>query len=192
MAVRQGQVIWLRKNPVQLAASADGAVKWSLSSQQAAKFAKLKWRETNSLLLRRGPYIVAAGLDESIAGEPKILHGRFVNLFDPELRVLDHVRLDPGSRYFLRDLDAAPVREPQLLASACKALPVKSPAKTLSFLVEGVAQTPVVMLFRAAHPPSAVTLDGQPVEQFDFSKADGLLWIHFVNEARPRTLSLQF
>ncbi len=188
----QGQVVWLRKNPVQLAASAEGADRVVAVVRQAAQSAKLQWRETNSLLLRRGPYLIAAGLDESIAGEPKTLRGRFVNLFDPELRVLDSVQIVPGSRYFLRDLNAAPVRSPQLLASACKALPVKSPAKTLSFLVEGVAQTPAVILFRAAHLPSAVTLDGQPVEQFDYSKKDGLLWIRFVNEARPRTLSLQF
>ena len=149
-------------------------------------------RETNSLLLRRGPYVIAAGLDESIAGEPKILRGHFVNLFDPELRALDSVQITPGSRYFLRDLDAARGSEPQLLASACKALPQKSPDKSLSFLVEGVAETPAVVLFHVAQPPSSVTLDSQPVEQTVFSKEDGLLWIRFVNTATPRTLALHF
>jgi hypothetical protein len=79
-----------------------------------------------------------------------------------------------------------------LLAAACKALPVKSPDKSLSYLVEGVAQTSAVMLFGTAQPPSSVTLDGQPVEQFEYSKKDGLVWIHFVNEAQPRTLMLKF
>jgi hypothetical protein len=188
----KGSVSWLRKNPAQLAGSAQGADQVVDIVQQAAKSAKLKWRETNSLLLRRGPYIIAAGLDESIAGEPKILRGRFVNLFDPDLQVLDSVRIGPGSRYFLRDLNSAHARKPQLLASACKALPVKPQDKTLSYLVEGVAQTPAVMLFRVSDAPRSVTLDSQPVEHFDFSKKGGLLWIRFVNEAKPRTLALQF
>ncbi len=188
----EGKVIWLRKNPAQLARSADGAGQVVAVVEEAAKSAKLKWRETNSLLLRRGPYIIAAGLDESIAGEPKVLQGRFINLFDPSLRVLDSVKLAPGSRYFLRDLDLARAGKPQLLASACKALAVGQPDQILSFLVEGVVQTPAVMLFRTSYPPKSVTLDGQPVEQTDFSKKDGLLWLHFVNEAKPRTVTLQF
>lgn len=189
----QGEVIWLRKNPVQLAAHAAGADQVVALVQQAAKFEKLKWRETNYLLLRRGPYIIAAGLDESIAGEPKILRGHFVNLFDPELRALDTVTLTPGSRYFLRDLDAVtPEGKPELLASACKALPVKSADKSNSFWIEGVAQTPAVLLFRSAQPPASVTLDGEPIGQTEFSKKDGLLWIRFVNEARPRKLVLTF
>ena len=187
-----GRVIWLRKNPVPLAGSAEGADQVVAVVQQAAKSAKLNWRETNSLLLRRGPYVIAAGLDESVAGDPKILHGHFVNLFDPDLRVLVNVRIAPGSRYFLRDLDATRGRNPQLLASACKALPVTQQDNPLSFLVEGVAQTPAVMLFHTSQTPRSATLDGQAIESFDFSKADGLLRIHFTNESRPRTLSLLF
>ncbi|MCF7673767.1 MAG: hypothetical protein K9N23_00265 [Akkermansiaceae bacterium] len=187
-----GQVRWLRQNPVQLAASAEGAAVVVGAVKHAAASAKLDWRETNSLVLRRGPYVIAAGLDESIPGEPKTLHGRFVNLFDPELRVLHDVRIDPGSRYFLRDLDAAPVANPQLLAAACKPLPVKSTKTTLSYLVEGAAQTQAVMLLRLPSSPRKVTLDDQPLTQIDFTKQDGLLWLRFPNEARPRTLTLEF
>ncbi len=187
----KGHVIWQGKNPAQLAASAEGADQVVAVVQQAAKFAKLTWRETSSLVLRRGPYIIAAGLDESIAGEPKVLHGHFVNLFDPELRALDSVTIAPGTRYFLRDLDATP-GWPQLLASACKALLTSRENKSLSYAVEGVAQTPAVMLLRAARPPTSITLDGQPVEQINFSKPDGLLWIRFTNEARQRTLTVNF
>jgi hypothetical protein len=188
----KGQVIWLRKNPAQLAGSAAGAEQVVSIVQQAAKLAKLKWRETNSLLLRRGPYVIAAGLDESIAGDPKILQGHFVNLFDPELRAQETIQINPGSRYFLRDLEFGKQGKTQLLASACKAMPLDAPDKSLSYLVEGVAQTPAVMLFRAAHSPTSITLDGQPMANFEYSKNDGLLRIRFENEAKPRTLQLNF
>lgn len=190
--VGKGGVIWLRERPANCSASAEGAVLVVEATKNAANAAGLKWRETNHLLLQRGPYVIAAGLDESIAGEPKVLRGRFVNLFDPELRVLDSVKLEPSSRYFLRDLDATHKGEPQLLASACKALETGRTDKSVLFVVEGVAQTPAVMLLRTTKPPSSITLDGQAIELFNFSKQDGLLWIRFTNEARPRSLSVRF
>ena len=134
--------------------------------KQAAARAGLKWRETNYLLLRRGPYVLAAGLDESVAGDPKQLNGRFVNLFDPELRVRSTVTLTPGSRFFLVDLDAMRSRRPQVIASACKALPTKHGAHVLSFAVEGVVNTPAVLLLRVPKAPRSVTLDGQPLGDF--------------------------
>ena len=188
----KGSVLWLRKNPAQLAGTAAGADQVVGVTKRAAARAKLKWRETNYLLLERGPYVIAAGLDESIPGESKILHGRFINLFDPELRVLETVSLTPGTRYFLRDLNADKKSEPQVLASAGRALRVASDKEELSFAVEGVANTPAVMLFRTSKAPKSALLDGQPVDKLDFSKPDKLLWIHFVNQAQPRKLSLQF
>jgi len=186
----KGRVVWLRKNPVTLASSVEGAELVVTTVRQAVELAKLKWRETASLILRRGPYVIAAGLDESIAGEPKTLTGKYVNLFDPDLRVLDNVRIVPGSRYFLRDLNAKPLREPELIASACKTLPINSAAKTHSFLVEGIAETTAVILLRVSTAPQSVTLDGQPLSQTEFSKQDGILWVRFPNEARARTLTV--
>jgi hypothetical protein len=126
-----------------------------------------------------------------VAGEPMELRGRFVNLLDPELRVRERVRLDPGTRWFLRDLDATS-RGTQLLASAGKALPIKTPGKARSFVVEGVANTPGVLLLRTAKAPRYITLDDQPVEASHFSERDGLLWVRFANESRPRTLTIKF
>jgi len=185
-------VMWLHQNPSQLADSVAGDVSVAAVVRQAAQSAKLKWRETNYLLLQRGPYVIAAGLDESIPGEPKTLRGKFINLFDPELRVQDTIRIQPGERYFLRDLNATKGRGLQLLASAGKALAVASEGKSLAFAVEGVGQTPAVMLFRAPKPPRGITLDGQPVQNFQHSPTDSLLWIRFQNEPRPRTLAIDF
>ena len=150
----------------------------------------MAWRETNYLLLRRGPYVIASGLDESIEGEPKVLRGRLVNLFDPELRVRDSVTLAPGARCFLLDLEAVRGRDLRVLASACKALVVKRDAESAVLAVEGVAHTPAVVLLHANRPPSSVTLAGTPLSGFLYSPAERLLWIRFANEATPRDLSV--
>jgi hypothetical protein len=190
--VGNGGVIWMRENPAGIAKTAEGDARLAAMVKQAAGHARLKWRETNYLLLRRGPYVLAAGLDESVAGEPKSLHGRFVNLFDPELRVQKTVSLVPGARKFLLDLDAARDKQPQVLASACKSLPTKQDAHSLLMAVEGVVNTPAVVLVRTPTAPRSVKLAGQPLETFKHAPEDRLLWIRFTNEARPRELVVEF
>jgi hypothetical protein len=189
----RGLVVWWPKDPATLAASSDGDRQLIQIVKAAAARAGLDWKEANHLLLRRGPYIIAAGLDESIGGEPRVLRGRFINLFDSELRVRQEVTLTPGSRFFLLDLDAAQPREATVLASACKALPLRREPDSLVLAVEGVAQTPaVVLLGGIKRPPRQVRLADEPLTTFSYSAAERLLWIRFPNAASPRQLETQF
>ena len=190
--VGQGGLIWLHRRPAEFSASLEGAAQIVAATKLAAGKAGLKWRESNYLVLQRGPYLIAAGLDESIAGEPHVRHGRFVNLFDAELRVLTDISITPGSRWFLLDLDDARTGKPHLLASACKALPTLATRQQISFTVEGIGETSAVMLLESPKPPRAVTLDGKNLTTFEYSAKQKLLWIHFENEVVPRALTVSF
>jgi hypothetical protein len=190
--INKGGLIWLRERPAELSASAPGAAQVVAATKLAAEKAGLKWRETNYLLLRRGPYLIAAGLDESIDGKPHTSPGRFVNLFDSELRVQNDVSIAPGSRWFLLDLDAARTNRPHLLASACKALLSGRTRDQISFTVEGAGGTPAIMLLESIKAPRAVTLDGEILTTFEYSAKERLLWIHFQNDVVPRELVVQF
>jgi hypothetical protein len=192
IGIKKGGLIWLHENPATLAGDSGGDARVVAAVKRATEFAKLPWRETNYLALRRGPYIIAAGLDDPVGGEPKTLHGRWVNLFDPELRVRNSVELTPGSRFFLRDLTAADGKSPQLLASACKALPHAVENSSFTMSVEGVADTPAVVLVRSPKPARSVILAGATLSTFTYSAPDQLLWIPFANQAKPRELVLQY
>ncbi|GAA5481003.1 hypothetical protein [Haloferula sargassicola] len=187
LPVGKGSVTWLAENPVKFATSAAGDERWAATLEAAAGRAGLEWRTCNHLVLRRGPYVVAAGLDESPAEGEKVLEGRFVNLFDPKLAVIDRYAVNPGSRAVLLDLQASEADEtPAVLASACKTLPVGEGA---AWTVEGVGDTPAVVLFRTPEAPKSAKLDGEPV---DFETHGELTWVRFENEARPRKLELGF
>jgi hypothetical protein len=191
--VGKGGLLWMRDNPVQLAAGADGDAKVVAAVKRAVVRSGLEWRETSHLLLRRGPYVIAAGLDESISGAPKELRGHFVNLFDADLRVRDNVEVVTGSRFLLFDLDTIRGRQPKVIASACKALVQKQDAHSISMAVEGVVDTPSLVLLSApAGGPTAITLAGEPLQRFDYSAKDRLLWIRFTNQAAPRELTVRF
>ena len=88
--VGRGVVVREAVSPAALTYKEDGAERVRKAARQAAAAVKLAWKETDSLVLRRGPYLVAAGLDESTPdAKPYVLHGRYLNLFDPELAVLN-------------------------------------------------------------------------------------------------------
>jgi hypothetical protein len=46
-----------------------------------------------------------------VSASPKVLKGRFVNLFDSELALQRRIVLEPGKRVFLLDLDAGEIFE---------------------------------------------------------------------------------
>jgi hypothetical protein len=190
--VGRGGLIWLRKRPADFSTSAAGADEIVAAARLAAGKIDLKWRETNYLLLRRGPYIIASGLDESIPAKPRELHGNFVNLFDSKLQVQHDVSVTPGSRWFLLDLDAARTGQTHLLASACKALPLKGGPEQLDFTVEGVGDTPAILLLEATAAPEQIRLDGKPLASsaYEYSVREHLLWIHFANDAAPHRLEI--
>ncbi len=210
--IEKGGIVWLHDNPAALAADAAGDARLVAAVRQAAEHLKMPWRETNYLALRRGPYLIAAGLDDPVGRGPslfsessekkgtvplapstaKTLRGRWVNLFDPELRVRETIDLTPGSQFFLRDLSAINEKQPQLLASACKAVPPEPDATSFTMTVEGVADTPAIILIHSPTPPRSIALAGEPLSTFTYSSTDHLLWIRFTNNAKPRQLVVQY
>jgi len=86
--VRRGVVLPERMSRAALSHSKDGGVTVRGLAPQAAAAVNLTWKETNALVLRRGPYIVGAGLDDSVSRAGTFtLHGRIVDLFDARLSV---------------------------------------------------------------------------------------------------------
>lgn len=189
--VGKGAVMWVRQSPVPFALSTEAEARLISFIQQAARKAGLKWKEANHLALRRGPYVIGAGLDESVSVSPKILKGRFINLFDSELMVQRNILLEPGKRVFLLDLNAMKSSKPQLLASACKALLKNRDGKRMTWTVEGVGDTPAILLMSSTKPPRSVQLDQEALD-FTFNKAEGLLYVRFPNQSQPRDLAIEF
>ena len=198
LRVGKGLVIWIHKDPAQLAASPDGdalladAVRGAAKNMESWPSPHFQWSETNCLLLHRGPYIIAAGLDESIVGPARTLRGRFINLFDSKLRLQREVILSPGTRFVLLDIAAPEVAHRALLAAGCRAVPQEHGADAISVLVEGVANTPGAALLRAPRAPRSVLLAGKALDAVHYEAEQGLLWVRFTNEPAPRELSVQF
>ena len=190
--VGDGAVIWLRENPADMAAQADGDREFMEITKQAASSANMEWQEKNYLMLRRGPYVIAAGLDDSIGGEPRVLNGRFIDLFDSTLSVRKQITISPGSRYYLLDLDRTKDFAPCVLASACHVNLLGQSKRKLTAWVEGVTNTPAIILMKTEKPPKSIRLVREKVKDFSYSPDDQLLRIYFTNEPKQRKLTVLF
>jgi len=134
--------------------------------------------ERNYLLRRRGPYLVAAVMDESVSDEPLRLQGHFLDLFDSRLAVRGEVVLKPGQQAFLLDLDAAPgappldlargdalsppvgdaepAEAPRALASAARITDWRTEGRQVTFRAAGPEGTTAAIRLRLPAPPASI------------------------------------
>jgi hypothetical protein len=184
--VARGRLIYIKKSPTSLARDSKGA-DW-LVDQIKSQTPSIRWDESSSLILKRGPYVVAAGMDESTS-PLQTLNGNFVDLFDPELKVQTQISLDPGSRHFLVDLDRF---RGEVVASAGSLVKTSSDRHSWNATLEGMASTNAIVLLRVAKKPTELTVDGQPLADSVFDEANRLLWLRFPSSVVPRQIHLGF
>ena len=193
-SVGKGTLIYDIASPAALTYQANGADHVRKLVQEACQAAKLPYRETNYLLLRRGPYVIAAGLDESLPDTAHQLNGRFIDLFDADLPILNSVTLAPGHRSLLLDLDQIGEETPIILAAACKTLGAQSLSNgDFRFHATGPDNTEAVVRLRLTDAPKTVTLDDMtlsPGAQI-WDTATGTLLLRFPNSASGQWVTVR-
>jgi hypothetical protein len=166
--------------------------------QKAAKSAHLPLKETNALILRRGPYVVAAGMDEAtgdippLSPHPPSVTGDLINLFDADLSETSEVMVQPGTRALLLDANYFKASTPRVLAASAKITGEHASADTLTFQAEGIDQTTAVIRILSTKPPREITVDGKPMDAGHYQQAARTLLLHFVNTATPQQIQVLF
>ncbi|RYG88553.1 hypothetical protein EON77_00455 [bacterium] len=185
--VGEGRVLYLRKSPTTDIADRPDGAKW-LADKVRAAATNLPWSESAALMLRRGPYVVAAGMDETDSPRPT-LRGEYVDLFDPELRVRTEVTLGTAARHLLVDL--ARFDRPVIAASG-EVVQTESTATAWRGTVEGMEGAPGIVLLRVASAPKSVTIGGVAVAQPTYDATRRLLWLRFPNRAKAQSVEVRF
>jgi hypothetical protein len=191
--IGRGVVIFQADSPSALTYKGDGADKIRELATKAAAGIGLSWKESNALVLRRGPYVVAAGLDESVPGlNSVVLHGRFVNLFNSELPEESSVTLLPGSRVLLFDLDTVKNAQPEIVAAACRITNEQFISDRLSFRAEGIGETNAVVRIKTTRKPSSIQVDGVPFPPSKVKLDRNTLALQFENSAKGIQIEIDF
>ncbi|MCU1259007.1 MAG: hypothetical protein JWO80_1892 [Bryobacterales bacterium] len=145
------------------------------------------------MVLRRGPYLVASGLDESGAGgRPYVLQGRYVNLFNAELAVLNTATAAPGTRMLLLDFDKAEAAGPKVVAAACRVRDEKFNGNTLTFRTDGIGSTNGVVRIAARGVPKEVLIGGKRLGSSGYDFSQDTVRLRFPNSVDPVSVEVRF
>lgn len=161
--IGNGKLIYSFASPASLSRAPDGAKTLLGLCREACSLALLEWRETSHLMLKRGPYVIAAGLDETDDLPVKTIEGSFVDLFSATLEVRSAVKLSPGTRALLLDLHKLDRSHPLVLASASKVLGIEVKDGMLRFHSEGPEGTTCATRIALPSEAKSATADGKPV-----------------------------
>lgn len=143
----KGKVVILRNDPKEFIMNESGDAEFielvkDLYESQPGRTLVLK----NTLALTRGPYEIVSVMDENPDATPYVLKGKYIDLFDPEIPVLDVKKVNPGTQAFLYNLRSVKNPDkPQVLASASRVYDEVRKGKSYSFVVKSPVETINVM-----------------------------------------------
>ena len=199
--VGKGYVLYEPQNPAALTYDSSGAEVVIKLLETAARAIHLSLKETNALVLRRGPYVIAAGLDNNPEDTkqspprpetPFLIRGDFINLFDANLGESQSISVKPGTRALLLDVSYFKSSAPRILAASARITGEHSTAKTISFQADGIDQTTGVIRILSRKAPREVTLDGKPLPATQYQHSWRTLLIRFPNTATPQEIQVSF
>jgi hypothetical protein len=144
----KGKVVILRNDPKEfvLKANSDDAfvntVKKLYETQAGGGALKYK----NHFALTRGPYEIISVVDENADQSPYTLKGKLIDLFDPEIPVLDQKQVNPGEQAFLFNIGSIKnPKTPQVLAAAARVYDEKGTRRSYTFVARSPLNTTNVM-----------------------------------------------
>lgn len=140
----KGKVYVIREDPKEFVLNANNDSKYFEIIQKAYETTpnKGKLETKNSLYLERGPYIIAAVIDESISMDPLTLKGVYIDLFDPTLPVLSEKSITPGEQAFLYNMESIKnKKEPAVLCGASRIYDEVSKRGIYSFVAKSPLET---------------------------------------------------
>ncbi len=152
----KGRIYVVRQDPKEFVMQEKGDQ--SLLSVIEKAYGKLEYK--NHFYLERGPYTLAAVVDENaVSSKPLQLNGNYIDLFDPKLPCLKQKTVNPGEQAFLFDINAVKKRNrPQVLASASRQSDEIIGKKSYAFIAKSPAETDNVMRILLPKNPKGITV----------------------------------
>lgn len=151
----------------------------------------------NNYYLERGFYDLVAVLDEGvISNDPYIVKGKLIDLFDPELPILNEKAVRPGEQAFLIDIDRVEQPDkPQVLCGATRVYNEKVSKKAYSFIAKSPVNTTNVMRVLLPQKPGKVAITdakGGEVEDafYEWDEHSKTCLLHFENA--PEGIAVSF
>ncbi|WP_146682271.1 hypothetical protein [Limihaloglobus sulfuriphilus] len=180
----KGTVFIERCHPAHFTHSAAAGEKYINIIKPACKAAGLEWHENNFIQLRRGPYIIAACLDESVSDKPLELEGLFVDIFHHELPVLERVKIKPGSHSWLFDINKIKKDKAEPIASAARFESWEQSGSNVIFKLSCPENAKIVTRIYLPAKPVKMSIDDMAFSDYKWDEKSSTLF--FESPDKPR------
>jgi hypothetical protein len=157
----KGLVCVLRNNPEEYVMTVGGDKKLieTIADLYHTRIKKERLVFKNNFMLRRGAYLLSSVMKESVSGQPLVFKGKFIDLFNPDLPVLEKKIVLPGTQSLLYDLSAVKnPGHPEVVASACRIYQKQSTHNQYSFMTEAPINTTIAMRILLPRKPKLIKL----------------------------------
>jgi len=152
----KGKSVWIPQDPKEFVMKQGG-------SKVLLDFVKqggIDIQEKNYFHLQRGAFDIAAVLDEGVSDQPYVISGPVIDLFDPDLPVLDEKRIEPNQRVFLYNLNRNSKKSPCILASGSRVYKEKRNVHSYTFVMKAPIATNGIARILLASEPDSVSIRG--------------------------------
>jgi hypothetical protein len=148
----------------------------------------------NYLRVQRGPFVVAAVMDESVSDAPLVLKGTLVDLFDPLLPVVRERALRPNERALLYDLDWAHKQglRAKVVAAGARVGREALTEGQFTFVARGPKATRCNARILLPKEPARVALEPTVAEEHAWDAGSSTLFVSFENQARDVAVAVSF
>jgi hypothetical protein len=153
-----GWMIAVRENPTALAYAADGAEIVRAAVRQACGLLKLEFQARSALTLRRGPYVVAAGVADPVDPSAAVLSGHYINLFDASLNILIDPVIAENTCWLLYDLAFEDGQTAWVVAASGRVAHERCQAGFITFELSGALGTMAAARVRLPRPPATLEM----------------------------------
>jgi len=167
-AFGKGHVFVQRKHPAYYSRSQEAADAYRAVVRQAAEAVGLPYQEHNFLKLRRGPYVIAACLRESVSETPLELKGLFVDIYDANLPVLDGATLQPGQQTWLLDLNRLVSDKAEPITSAGRFETWTQKDNAVEFTLSAPTGIRIVSRIRVPRRPTRIAIGDQELTDYQW------------------------
>ena len=141
-----GKIYILRNDPKEFVLNKNGDNTFVNTVKNLYETTGSKLVFKNHFTLTRGPYEIISIVDENADQTPLILKGEYIDLFDPEIPVLNEKQVNPGEQAFLYNIGSVKNREvPVVLATAARIYNEKTGKNVYSFVAKSPVNTTNVM-----------------------------------------------
>lgn len=162
ITVGKGIVTYLKKRPSELCKGSKEAENYRLLVQKLLQQRDIKWTFTNCLALRRGPYLIAAVMEESLENTYR-KKGFYVDMLSEEFTLVKEFEVHPDEVAVMYDLSWVSEQDYAVIGTSCRLEELYFNHKNFEFRAAGPAKLTASLRCKLPKCPAEILANGEKV-----------------------------